>query len=138
LLNLLGCSVEIKWCGHGKGNQPYIDLLINPVLGDLYQKHAESLGIQFPPQVIQAGFPSGSTDMGNVSHAVPCIHPFFSINTKAGNHTHQFTNATGSEAAQSPTLVAAKAMAMATVDVLCNPELLQQMKEKHKKHNYVK
>ena len=101
------------------------------MLGDLYQKHAESLGVQFPPQVVQAGLPSGSTDMGNVSHVVPSIHTFFSINTKAGNHTHEFTSATGSELAQPPTLIAAKTMAMTTIDILCNPELFQQMKKKH-------
>ncbi|CAB4034490.1 Hypothetical predicted protein [Paramuricea clavata] len=126
-----GCSVDIKWCGHGKDHQPYIDVLNNPVLGDLYRKHAESLGIQFLPRVIEASLPTASTDMGNVSHVVPSIHPLYSITTKAGNHTHEFTKATGDEIAQSPTLIAAKSMAMTAVDILCNPEMLEQMKNKH-------
>ncbi len=100
-------------------------------MGDLYQKHAESFGVQFPPRIVQASLPSGSTDMGNVSHAVSSLHPFYSIKTKAGNHTHEFTSATGSEGAQLPTLIAAKAMAMTTIDILCNPELFKEMKNQH-------
>ena len=33
----------------------------------------------------------GSTDMGNVSYVVPSIHPMFNINTKAPNHSREFT-----------------------------------------------
>ena len=106
-------------------------MLINPVLGDLYQKHAEFFGVQFPPRAVQQSLPTGSTDMGNVSHAVPSIHPMYSIKTEGGNHTNEFTNATGAEIAQPPTLIAAKAMAMTAIDILCNPELLKQIKNKH-------
>ncbi len=74
----------------------------------------------------------GSTDMGNVTHAVPAIHPVYKIDTAEGNHTHKFTAATGGEEAQHPTLVAAKAMAMTTIDILCKPELLKKMKETFK------
>lgn len=110
-----------------------MDVLNNPVLGDLYQKHAESFGVQFPPRAVQQNLPTGSTDMGNVSHVVPSIHPMYSIKTEGGNHTHEFASATGAEMAQTPTLMAAKAMAMTAIDVLCNPELLEQMKSKHNK-----
>ena len=123
--------MDIKWCGTGKDSQPYLDLRNNPVLCELYQKHAESFGVKFLPKADQARLPSGSTDMGNVSYAVPSLHPFYSIATKAGNHTHEFTSATGSETAQSPTLIAAKCLAMTAIDVLCNPELCKKMKDKH-------
>ena len=123
--------MDVEWRGDGKDNMPYIDVLCNPVLGDLYEKHAESLGIQFPSREVQANLPTGSTDMGNVSHFVPAIHPLYSIMTKAGNHTHEFTAATGDDNAQHPTLVAAKAMAMTAIDILCNPKLLERMKKEH-------
>lgn len=35
---------------------------------------------------------TGSTDMGNVSHVVPSIHPMFGIETLFGNHHPSFTD----------------------------------------------
>ena len=99
------------------------------MLSDLYIKHAESLGVIFPPKSVQKSLLVGSTDMGNVSHTVPSIHPSYQITADAGNHTHEFTKATGGLGAQHPTLVAAKSMAMSTIDVLCKPELLGKMKK---------
>ena len=127
-----GCSVQIDWYGYGESQKPYIDVVNNPVLTDLYIKHAESMGIKFPPKTTQETYMMGSTDMGNVSHTVPSIHPVYKIFTDAGNHTHEFTKATGSLEAQHPTLVAAKSMAMTTIDILCKPELLEKMKKTFK------
>ena len=93
------------------------------------------MGIKFPPKTFQEALMMGSTDMGNVSHVVPAIHPIYKINTTEGNHTHKFTAATGAMEAQHPTLVAAKAMAMTTIDILCKPELLEKMKKTFKKRD---
>ena len=128
-LPFLGCSVEINWCGFGEEQKPYINVVNNPVLTDLYIEHATSLGVKFPPKTVQESYAQGSTDMGNVSHVVPAIQPEYKIDTTAGNHTHEFTAATGATEAQHPTLVAAKSMAMTTIDILCKPELLEKMKE---------
>ena len=125
----LGCTVDINWYGYGESQKPYVDVVNNPVLTDLYIKHAESMGVKFPPKTLQETFMMGSTDMGNVSHAVPAIHPVYKIASVAGNHTHEFTAATGGTEAQHPTLVAAKSMAMTTIDILCKPELLEKMKK---------
>lgn len=130
----LGCSVDIEWRGHGNSNQPYVDVINNPVLADVYKKHAESFGVKYLPRALEKNLAAGSTDMGNISHAVPSIHPVYSIATTAGNHTHEFTAATGSEIAQPPTLRAAKCMAMTTLEVLCNPELLERVKSSHNEH----
>lgn len=124
-----GCAVEIEWHGFGKDNMAYQNIRTNAVLAELYQKHAESLGIQYPPRNVQETLPTGSTDMGNVSHIIPSIHPYYCIACKGVNHTREFTESAGGTAAQSPTLIAAKAMAMTAIDVLCNPHLLENVKK---------
>ena len=67
--------------------------------------------------------------MGNVSYVLPSLQPGYSIKSTAGNHTQGFAQAAGREEAQHPTLVAAKSMAMTTIDILCKPELLEKMKK---------
>lgn len=66
---------------------------------------------------------SGSTDMGNVSHVIPAIHPFFAIPTKSCNHTKEYADVAGLPEAQEPTLNAAKALAMTCLNVMRNREI---------------
>lgn len=60
----------------------------------------------------------GSTDVGNVSHVVPTIHPDLSIGSNIVAHTPAFATAAGSSYAQQRLLVGAKAMAMTAIDLL--------------------
>jgi len=78
------------------------------------------MGVFFPPEE-ELLF---STDMGDVSHVVPSIHPTYAIGTTAANHSHAFTAGAGTELAHEKTLIASKALAMTAIDVLCNPELI--------------
>lgn len=63
-------------------------------------------------------YTSGSTDVGNVSHAAPTIHPDISIGINLNAHTPEFALAAGSEYAQKRLLIGAKAMAMTAIDLL--------------------
>ena len=63
-----GCEVEVRWA-----NVDYLDLNTNQPLAEEFQRHGESLGRTFLPPEQLGG--AGSTDMGNVSHRVPSIHP---------------------------------------------------------------
>ena len=123
----LGCQVCIEW-------DPirYSSMETNATLADLYQANAESLGVKYDPLAKAEG--RGSTDMGNVSHVVPSTHVLYAIDTEAGNHSHAFTAAAGTEAAHKKTLIASKAMAMTAIDVICNPELIKKVKEDFKNH----
>lgn len=70
--------------------KPYSNLLSNNTLASLYIENGEKMGIQFekdPEKTQKAG---GSTDMGNVSHVVPSIHPKFFIDTTASLHSKDF------------------------------------------------
>lgn len=90
-------------------------------------------GIAFDGLDTTKTFPSGAaTDAGNVSHVIPTAHPVFAIEASAWNHTREFTSATGSDAAQAPTLRVAKLLALTALDVLRDPELLQRIREDFK------
>jgi metal-dependent amidase/aminoacylase/carboxypeptidase family protein len=72
----------------------------------------------------------GSTDMGDVSHLVPAIHPYLAIAPEnIAGHTLEFKEYCISEAGKAAMLDAAKAMAMTTVDLLLNPDLILQAKK---------
>eukprot|EP00112_Aurelia_sp_Birch-Aquarium-sp1_P016869 Seg3858.8 transcript_id=Seg3858.8/GoldUCD/mRNA.D3Y31 product="Peptidase M20 domain-containing protein 2" protein_id=Seg3858.8/GoldUCD/D3Y31 len=121
-----GCTVEITFPGYS-----YADIKPAKILNNIYQKHAESLGVTFPDFKNRPGPEkdfAGSTDMGNVSYIKPSIHPMYRIGN-AINHTKEFTAVAGLPAAQKPTLDSAKAMMMTAIEVLTNSDLLKKIKE---------
>ncbi len=104
-----GCSYEVKSVGH-----TYENLKSNEVLAKKYIHHMKNLGVE----VELAGDSQGSTDMGNVSHVVPSIHPLYMIHSDGSNHTRKFTEATNTQSAHEKTLTVAKALALVCIDVL--------------------
>ena len=69
---------------------------------------------------------AGSTDMGDVSHVVPSIHPWLAIvdEGEALCHQRRFAQAAGEERGFTSALVAAKALARTALDVISDPALL--------------
>uniref|UniRef100_A0A2L2YFZ9 Peptidase M20 domain-containing protein 2 n=1 Tax=Parasteatoda tepidariorum TaxID=114398 RepID=A0A2L2YFZ9_PARTP len=121
-----GCSYKANF----DEDNMYYDLVTNNTMCRLFEKN---LGSKSPTDPAKLGIlPVGSTDMGNVSHVVPSIHPFYNIYTEASNHTEEFTNAAGAPRAQPSTLNAAKAMAMTALSLMRNPEKMAQAKEEFK------
>jgi len=84
----------------------------------------------------QQGAPTlgGSTDFGNVSYAVPGLHPAFAIPTveNGGNHTRPFTDSARTSEAHTATLYAAKGIALAGLRVLLDKEFADQAMEEFK------
>ncbi|GCB79590.1 peptidase M20 domain-containing protein 2-like [Scyliorhinus torazame] len=117
-----GCQVELEF-----GKKVYYNVIPNETLQRLYEVNGRSLGMEFKTNKILNTL-TGSTDFGNVSFIVPGIHPYFYIGTSALNHSEEYTEAAGSKEAQYFTLRTAKALAMVALDVVLNPDLLQQMK----------
>ncbi|KAK8784172.1 peptidase M20 domain-containing protein 2-like [Amblyomma americanum] len=113
-----GCSMEIT------RSFSFKPIVTNSVIAQLYKKHAEALGVEFDDANPKATLFVASSDMGDVCHTVPSIHPIYRIDTAGPNHTKEFTDAAGHPCAQEPTLVAAKAMALACLDILLNPDVL--------------
>jgi metal-dependent amidase/aminoacylase/carboxypeptidase family protein len=71
----------------------------------------------------------GSTDMGNVSQAVPALHPYISIGPETvPGHTNEFREAAVSPAGHAGLIYAAKGLAMTAIDLLGDASLMKQAK----------
>jgi metal-dependent amidase/aminoacylase/carboxypeptidase family protein len=92
----------------------------NDIMSDTYAAYMEKYGIRFPSREDQIRAGGGSTDMGNVSYEMPCIHPMYGIHTTASNHTIEFTAAAKTMAAHKDTIQASKCLAATGVEVLLN------------------
>jgi amidohydrolase len=99
------------------GDQPYAEMIHDSALAELYRKNAESLGRVFPDLGPLRDRAAASTDMGNVSLAVPSIHPMIGIESgTAVNHQPEFTAHCIRPAADKALLDAALAMAWTAID----------------------
>ena len=106
-----GAKLEFSRVGH-----EYKAMKPNKLLGERFLKHLEASGIPYKPPKEKS---MGSTDMGDVSQAVPGIHPYVQIcEDDIAGHSREFAEASGSERGYVAMLAAAKAMAMTTVYVL--------------------
>jgi hypothetical protein len=83
-------------------------------LSALYQGNAEAIGRSF---VDRGNRGAGSTDMGNVSLALPSIHPTIGIDAlPAVNHQPEFTAKCATPAADQAVFDGALAMAWTAID----------------------
>ncbi|HIC88799.1 MAG TPA: M20 family peptidase, partial [Anaerolineae bacterium] len=105
----------------------YDNMVPNPILGDLFRANLEALGrIVTEPE---ENGRMGSTDMGNVSHIVPAIHPYIQIADEGvAGHTPEFREAAISPRGHQGLIDAAKAMAMTAVDLLTAPGLIEEVR----------
>jgi len=104
---------------------PYKAMRLNRPLDQAFARNLERVGwdLDVPPGT---GFPLGSTDMADVSHVVPSIHPYLAIcDSGVAGHSRPFAEASRSERGHAAMLVAAKAMAATTVDLFTTPELVR-------------
>ncbi|WP_285727682.1 amidohydrolase [Psychromicrobium xiongbiense] len=122
-----GCTWEAV------GTEPrYEDLIQDPLLAQSWDANLEAMGRTVSHAAKGGG---GSTDMGNISHAVPSIHPMIAVlGAKGVPHTAQFAADAGSEAGDQAALDGAQALAWTVIDAAGNPEtraeLLQRQAER--------
>jgi metal-dependent amidase/aminoacylase/carboxypeptidase family protein len=70
-----------------------------------------------------------STDMGNVSHWVPSIHPMLAASPpEVSLHSAEFAGWAASPEGDRAVLDGAKAMAMTTVDLWLRPEAMAEVR----------
>lgn len=115
-----GCTLAIH-----ETSPRYLDLRHHQGLAAAYRRNAEALGREFveAPQHVMERF-AGSTDMGNVSHVVPSIHPMIGIESHgASTHEAAFTEATASPSADRAVVEGAVAMAWTAIDAALDPSL---------------
>ncbi len=108
--------------------ESYKNLVNNLTMVRRFGAHLESLGRT--PAETDHEMGAGSTDMGDVSHAVPSIHPWIGICAKGETtcHQHAFQICAGSEQGAQSMLVAAKAMALTTADLLADAALRAEVR----------
>lgn len=107
-----GCEVQIE-----PESKPYAEFRTDPAASAAYRRNAEALGRVFDPTDPMARMNRSSTDMGNVSQAVPAIHPFIGIGSAPWlNHQKEFAaHCVGGEAERA-LLDGATALAWTCVD----------------------
>jgi len=117
-----GCT-----CSHAERGPTYADMVDNPVLLRLYAANAEVLGRR-PVDPRQAGLKVvGSTDMGNVSYAVPSIHPMIQVAPAGVSiHSHEFARHARSSSGDEAVVLGAKAMAMTIADLWADRALVEE------------
>jgi amidohydrolase len=117
-----GCTWE-----HRVTMRTYADMVDSTVLLDRFAAHAEALGRPLADPRITGTPVTGSTDMGNVSHLVPSIHPVLAVSPPdVSIHSAAFTGHAGGPAGDTAALDGARAMAATVVDVWSDPSLLEQ------------
>ncbi|MGA7522876.1 MAG: M20 family metallopeptidase [Acidobacteriaceae bacterium] len=111
-----GAKVEITG-----GDKPYAEMIHDDVMAALYRANSEALGRKYPDMGEWETRPTGSTDMGNVSLAMPSIHPMIGINSlPAVNHQPEFTAHCVTADADKAVIDGALAMAWTCIDMAQN------------------
>jgi amidohydrolase len=111
-----GARVEISG-----GDKPYAEMAHDHEMAALYRANSEALGRPFPDLGELGRRPTGSTDMGNVSLAMPSIHPMIGINSlPAVNHQPEFTAHCVTADADKALIDGALAMAWTCIDMASN------------------
>lgn len=110
---------------------PYGEMHHDSEIAAVYRRNAEELGRVF------ADFGSanllrwaGSTDMGNISLAIPAIHPMIGINSlPAVNHQPEFTEHCATEVADKAIYDGALALAWTAIDLAGERKLRERLLE---------
>ncbi|GGP70454.1 M20 family metallopeptidase [Saccharothrix coeruleofusca] len=106
-----GCSYEVV-----RVSPPYAELTPDQWLAEAYRRAAVELGRRplSPEEELREKI--GSTDMGNITRALPAIHPTIAIDCgDAVNHQHEFATACASASADRAVLDGALALAWTTI-----------------------
>jgi amidohydrolase len=118
-----GCKVETRWVSD------YLDLKTNWPMANAFEKNFEALGRELTPlSTIPPGF-AGSTDMGNVSHRVPSIHPMIAVAPpNVIIHNAEFARWAASDRGDAAVLDGAKSLAHTALDLMCDEGLMERVR----------
>jgi len=118
-----GATLEMVELGH-----PFSHMESDPDILLHYRHAAEALGRRFPLDDEEAPRPTISTDMANVSLALPSIHPLLMIPTNgAVNHQPEFTAACITPDADQAVIDGAVALATTAIGVAQDAALRQRL-----------
>lgn len=125
---MTGCKVEVQ-----DYSPAYLDMRSNPVLMEVFRQASEPLGRAFAPSKTEGG---ASTDVGNVSHALPTLHPTYTIG-EVKPHTEAFAQAAISPEGERCLRDGIAALALSVATLLEQPQLVQAAWEAHRTQDEV-
>ena len=100
------------------GTKPYAEMHHDNEIAGMYRRNMEALGRGFLDLGALLERAAGSTDMGNVSMALPAIHPMIGISSlPAVNHQPEFTAHCVTPAGDKAVMDGAMAMAWTAIDI---------------------
>lgn len=123
---MTGAEVEIDEIARA-----YDDIRINHTLAEHFGEVAARFGRSVGP-LPQGG--AGSTDLGNVSHALPCLHAFLAIDDSARPHTPEFAVAARSERGERTLLDGAAILATMAAELLADDAVMERARAEHASH----
>ena len=110
------------------GEKPYAEMHHDPDMAAAYRRNAEALGRSFPDMGTNLERAAGSTDMGNVSLALPSIHPAIGLDSlPAVNHQPEFTAHCITESADKAIIDGSLAMAWTAIDLATDAEVRERL-----------
>jgi amidohydrolase len=110
---------------------PYAEVRHDAEIAALYRRNAEALGRSFPDLGVLLERSAASTDMGNVSHALPSIHPLIGIRSlPAVNHQPEFAAHCVTAAADQALADGALALAWTAIDAALDPALAGRLRRR--------
>jgi amidohydrolase len=99
----------------------------NAPMAALFERNLARIDFPVDPDDGQAGY--GSTDAGNVSQAVPTIHPYIrTAPDGVPGHSREFAEHNATPLARAGMVAAAKALALTALDLLADPASLRAAK----------
>ena len=107
---------------------PYAEMRVDPDIADVYRRNAEAAGRSFPdlPEALRRA--AASTDMGNVSHAIPSIHPALGVDSlPAVNHQPEFAAHCVTAEADRAVVEGAIAMAWTAIDLAADDRVRERL-----------
>jgi amidohydrolase len=118
-----GCTVSFDYLSATYSHmEPDTELLA------AYRTNAEALGRSFAADDAGDELPTVSTDMANVSLALPTIHPLIGIDAKGSvNHQPQFASACATPSADAAIHDGALALAWTAIDAASTPALRDRL-----------
>ena len=124
-----GCEMHSEWV-----DPPFYDMIDNHPLLDLYVQNAIDVG-RHPVPEEEGAMVVGSTDMGNVSYAVPSIHPMIKAAPEGtAIHTPDFERYAGGEEGDRAVIDGALSMALTMVDCLADADRLAAIRRDFSAH----
>ena len=121
----LGTGATLQLVG---GDKPYAEMHHDQAMAEFYRRNSEALGRPFPDLGEWETRPTVSPDVGNVSLALPSIHPMIGINSlPAVNHQPEFAAHCITADADKALADGALAMAWTCVDLATDREIRDRL-----------